>query len=151
MRSMYKEVILGGDVWDLLDEIMIYMNNPLQYYEKQVPFVRVIHSTLHFHIFGEPFCSFLSIVPYFLHQRNMSYLWAFSYARVYFCTDLPELAKRYLHVLFQRRVACHLSLLLVLNSLIVKKVERQGLMKFSLLLGEMYEFTYNFSIRVVIL
>nr|CAD1827492.1 unnamed protein product [Ananas comosus var. bracteatus] len=40
MRSMYKEVILGGDVWDLLDEIMIYMNNPLQYYEKQVPFVR---------------------------------------------------------------------------------------------------------------
>ncbi|ONK74835.1 uncharacterized protein A4U43_C03F10620 [Asparagus officinalis] len=39
-KSMYKEVVLGGDVWDLLDEIMIYMNNPMQYYEKQVSFVR---------------------------------------------------------------------------------------------------------------
>ncbi|XP_058072088.1 ATP-dependent zinc metalloprotease FTSH 12, chloroplastic isoform X2 [Magnolia sinica] len=39
-KSMYKEVILGGDVWDLLDELMIYMGNPLQYYEKQVQFVR---------------------------------------------------------------------------------------------------------------
>ncbi|XP_073006112.1 ATP-dependent zinc metalloprotease FTSH 12, chloroplastic isoform X1 [Typha latifolia] len=39
-KSSYKEVILGGDVWDLLDEIMIYMNNPMQYYEKQVAFVR---------------------------------------------------------------------------------------------------------------
>lgn len=42
-KSMYKEVVLGGDVWDLLDEIMIYMNNPMDYYEKQVAFVRVIH------------------------------------------------------------------------------------------------------------
>ncbi|WOK99704.1 ATP-dependent zinc metalloprotease FTSH 12, chloroplastic [Canna indica] len=41
-KSMYKEVVLGGDVWDLLDEIMIYMNNPMQYYEKQVGFVRGI-------------------------------------------------------------------------------------------------------------
>ncbi|KAJ0982359.1 hypothetical protein J5N97_010614 [Dioscorea zingiberensis] len=41
-KSMLKEVILGGDVWDLLDEIMIYMNNPMQYYEKQVQFVRGI-------------------------------------------------------------------------------------------------------------
>ncbi|XP_020574071.1 ATP-dependent zinc metalloprotease FTSH 12, chloroplastic [Phalaenopsis equestris] len=40
VKSMYNEVILGGDVWDLLDEIMIYMNNPMQYYEKKVPFVR---------------------------------------------------------------------------------------------------------------
>lgn len=40
VKSMYNEVILGGDVWDLLDEIMIYMNNPMQYYEKNVPFVR---------------------------------------------------------------------------------------------------------------
>lgn len=40
---MYKEVVLGGDVWDLLDEIMIYMNNPMEYYEKQVAFVRVIY------------------------------------------------------------------------------------------------------------
>lgn len=42
VKSMYNEVVLGGDVWDLLDEIMIYMNNPMQYYEKKVPFVRVI-------------------------------------------------------------------------------------------------------------
>lgn len=41
-KSMYKEVVLGGDVWDLLDELMIYMGNPMQYYERGVPFVRVI-------------------------------------------------------------------------------------------------------------
>ncbi|CAL1409381.1 unnamed protein product [Linum trigynum] len=41
-RSKYKEVVLGGDVWDLLDEIMIYMGNPMQYYEKGVKFVRGI-------------------------------------------------------------------------------------------------------------
>ncbi|XP_074317703.1 ATP-dependent zinc metalloprotease FTSH 12, chloroplastic-like isoform X1 [Silene latifolia] len=39
-KSMYKEVILGGDVWDLLDEIMIYISNPMQFYEKRVQFVR---------------------------------------------------------------------------------------------------------------
>ncbi|GLT61232.1 hypothetical protein SLA2020_339540 [Shorea laevis] len=39
-KSMYKEVVLGGDVWDLLDELMIYMGNPMQYYEKGVKFVR---------------------------------------------------------------------------------------------------------------
>ncbi|KAL5731389.1 ATP-dependent zinc metalloprotease FTSH 12 [Ranunculus cassubicifolius] len=39
-KSMYKEVVLGGDVWDLLDELMVYMGNPMQYYEKEVPFVR---------------------------------------------------------------------------------------------------------------
>ncbi|KAI3755978.1 hypothetical protein L1987_55789 [Smallanthus sonchifolius] len=39
-KSMYKDVVLGGDVWDLLDEIMIYMRNPMQYYEKEVKFVR---------------------------------------------------------------------------------------------------------------
>lgn len=38
---MYKEVVLGGDTWDLLDELMIYMRNPMQYYEKEVKFVRV--------------------------------------------------------------------------------------------------------------
>lgn len=38
--SILKEVILGGDVWDLLDELMIYMQNPMQYYEKGVQFVR---------------------------------------------------------------------------------------------------------------
>ncbi|KAK9699388.1 hypothetical protein RND81_08G170600 [Saponaria officinalis] len=41
-KSMYKEVILGGDVWDLLDEIMIYMRNPMQFYERGVQFVRGI-------------------------------------------------------------------------------------------------------------
>ncbi|KAE9620831.1 hypothetical protein Lal_00019631 [Lupinus albus] len=39
-KSMYKEVVLGGDVWDLLDELMIYMGNPMQFYEKGVQFVR---------------------------------------------------------------------------------------------------------------
>uniref|UniRef100_A0A7N0TFN8 AAA+ ATPase domain-containing protein n=1 Tax=Kalanchoe fedtschenkoi TaxID=63787 RepID=A0A7N0TFN8_KALFE len=39
-KSMQKEVIMGGDVWDLLDELMIYMGNPMQYYEKEVTFVR---------------------------------------------------------------------------------------------------------------
>ncbi|KAF6137574.1 hypothetical protein GIB67_031853 [Kingdonia uniflora] len=39
-KSMYKDVVLGGDVWDLLDELMVYMGNPMQYYERQVPFVR---------------------------------------------------------------------------------------------------------------
>ncbi|ESQ27162.1 hypothetical protein EUTSA_v100180710mg, partial [Eutrema salsugineum] len=39
-KSMYKEVVLGGDVWDLLDELMIYMGNPMQYYERNVAFVR---------------------------------------------------------------------------------------------------------------
>ncbi|CAN1263186.1 ATP-dependent zinc metalloprotease FTSH 12, chloroplastic [Linum perenne] len=41
-KSKYKDVVLGGDVWDLLDEIMIYMRNPMQYYEKRVKFVRGI-------------------------------------------------------------------------------------------------------------
>ena len=41
-KSMSKDVVLGGDVWDLLDELMIYMGNPMQYYEKDVKFVRVI-------------------------------------------------------------------------------------------------------------
>ncbi|XP_057725689.1 ATP-dependent zinc metalloprotease FTSH 12, chloroplastic isoform X1 [Arachis stenosperma] len=39
-KSMYKEVVLGGDVWDLLDELMIYMGNPMQFYERGVQFVR---------------------------------------------------------------------------------------------------------------
>lgn len=42
-KSMYKEVVLGGDVWDLLDELMIYMGNPMQFYERGVQFVRVKH------------------------------------------------------------------------------------------------------------
>ncbi|CAH9053081.1 unnamed protein product [Cuscuta epithymum] len=39
-KSVYNEVVLGGDVWDLLDELMIYMRNPMQFYEKEVKFVR---------------------------------------------------------------------------------------------------------------
>ncbi|KAK9156249.1 hypothetical protein Sjap_003729 [Stephania japonica] len=39
-RPMSKEVVLGGDVWDLLDELMIYMGNPMDYFEKKVRFVR---------------------------------------------------------------------------------------------------------------
>ncbi|GAA0166024.1 metalloprotease [Lithospermum erythrorhizon] len=39
-KTMHKEVVLGGDVWDLLDELMLYMGNPMQYYEKEVKFVR---------------------------------------------------------------------------------------------------------------
>ncbi|KAM1484232.1 hypothetical protein TB2_035450 [Malus domestica] len=39
-NSMSKEVVLGGDVWDLLDELMVYMGNPMQYYEREVKFVR---------------------------------------------------------------------------------------------------------------
>ncbi|KAL0537514.1 hypothetical protein IC582_026492 [Cucumis melo] len=38
--SMHKDVVLGGDAWGLLDELMIYMRNPMQYYDKRVPFVR---------------------------------------------------------------------------------------------------------------
>lgn len=41
---MSKEVVLGGDVWDVLDELMIYMGNPMQYYERGVKFVRVTFS-----------------------------------------------------------------------------------------------------------
>ncbi|KAJ4754538.1 ATP-dependent zinc metalloprotease FtsH [Rhynchospora pubera] len=41
-EPMYKEVVLGGDAWDLLDEIMIYLKNPMDYYERGVPFVRGI-------------------------------------------------------------------------------------------------------------
>lgn len=45
-KSMSKEVVLGGDVWDLLDELMIYMGNPMQYYERDVKFVRVNFSVI---------------------------------------------------------------------------------------------------------
>nr|QKY65103.1 FTSH protease 12 [Passiflora contracta] len=42
LKSMRKEVVLGGDVWDLVDEMMMYMSNPMQYYERGVKFVRGI-------------------------------------------------------------------------------------------------------------
>nr|QKY65072.1 FTSH protease 12 [Passiflora biflora] len=40
LKSMHKDVVLGGDVWDLLDEMMMYMRNPMQYYERGVKFVQ---------------------------------------------------------------------------------------------------------------
>lgn len=40
--SGYSDVVLGGDVWDLLNEIMIYMKNPLRYYKKRVKIPRGI-------------------------------------------------------------------------------------------------------------
>jgi cell division protease FtsH len=43
---MSKEVVLGGDVWDLLDELMIYMKNPMQFFDRDVKFVRVKHLIL---------------------------------------------------------------------------------------------------------
>lgn len=39
-KSMYKEVVLGGDIWDLLEELMLYMGNSMLYYEKDVKFMR---------------------------------------------------------------------------------------------------------------
>ncbi|KAJ0043421.1 hypothetical protein Pint_18131 [Pistacia integerrima] len=36
---------ITGDVWDLLDELMNYMGNPMEYYERGVQFVQVIFST----------------------------------------------------------------------------------------------------------
>lgn len=40
--SGYSDVVLGGDVWDIINEIMIYMKNPLQYYKKRVKLPRGI-------------------------------------------------------------------------------------------------------------
>lgn len=40
--SGYSDVVLGGDAWDLIDEIMIYMKNPLKYYKKRAKFPRGI-------------------------------------------------------------------------------------------------------------
>nr|QKY65079.1 FTSH protease 12 [Passiflora auriculata] len=40
LKSMHKDVVLGGDVWDLLDEMMMYMRNPMQYHERGLKFVR---------------------------------------------------------------------------------------------------------------
>lgn len=40
--SGYNDVVMGGDVWDLIDEITIYMKNPLQYYKKRVKIPRGI-------------------------------------------------------------------------------------------------------------
>ncbi|GAB2222867.1 hypothetical protein Droror1_Dr00016998 [Drosera rotundifolia] len=39
-KTISEEVILGGDIWDLLDELMIYMEDPMKYYDRSVSFVR---------------------------------------------------------------------------------------------------------------
>nr|QKY65085.1 FTSH protease 12 [Passiflora tenuiloba] len=40
LKSMHKDVVLGGDVWDLLDEMLMSMRNPMQYYERAVKSIR---------------------------------------------------------------------------------------------------------------
>lgn len=40
-KSQYKDVIVGGDIWQVIDEIMIYMRNPLKYFDKRVKLPRV--------------------------------------------------------------------------------------------------------------
>ncbi|KAG6543383.1 hypothetical protein Mapa_015297 [Marchantia paleacea] len=41
-KSQYKDVIVGGDIWQVIDEIMIYMRNPMKYYDKRVKLPRGI-------------------------------------------------------------------------------------------------------------
>ena len=66
-KSMHKEVVLGGDVWDLLDELMIYMGNPMQYYERGVKFVRVSFS----------FLFFLFFFPFPCDSKKQEVFWSF--------------------------------------------------------------------------
>ncbi|KAL2635062.1 hypothetical protein R1flu_006541 [Riccia fluitans] len=41
-RSQYKDVVVGGDIWQVIDEIMIYMRNPMKYYSRDVKLPRGI-------------------------------------------------------------------------------------------------------------
>ncbi|KAG0583886.1 hypothetical protein KC19_3G168900 [Ceratodon purpureus] len=41
-KSQYKDVVVGGDVWMVLEEIMTYMRNPLKYYNQKVKLPRGI-------------------------------------------------------------------------------------------------------------
>ncbi|KAL3692806.1 hypothetical protein R1sor_006457 [Riccia sorocarpa] len=41
-RSQYKDVIVGGDIWQVIDEIMTYMQNPMKYYNRDVKLPRGI-------------------------------------------------------------------------------------------------------------
>ncbi|KAJ7563243.1 hypothetical protein O6H91_03G102400 [Diphasiastrum complanatum] len=41
-RSQYKDVVVGGDVWLVLEEIMIYMRDPMKYHSKEVRLPRGI-------------------------------------------------------------------------------------------------------------
>jgi cell division protease FtsH len=43
-RSEYKDVVVGGDVWMVLEEIMMYMRNPMKYHNKRVKLPRVLLS-----------------------------------------------------------------------------------------------------------
>jgi cell division protease FtsH len=40
-KSQYKDVIVGGDIWMVLEEIMTYMRNPLKYHNQRVKLPRV--------------------------------------------------------------------------------------------------------------
>ncbi|CAM6084023.1 unnamed protein product [Calypogeia fissa] len=41
-RSQYKDVVVGGDVWQVIDEIMTYMRNPMKYHSRRVKLPRGI-------------------------------------------------------------------------------------------------------------
>lgn len=79
--------MLGGDVWDLLDELMIYMRNPMRYYEKQVKFVRVIYK-LNLELELEYYWNFKCINKYFGYKLQ--------YNRECFYQGLQGLEKHYL-------------------------------------------------------
>lgn len=123
---MSKEVVLGGDVWDLLDELMIYMGNPMQYYERDVKFVRVAFSSL------MKLC--LSFAFILVKEESFS---SFTHFRVFFSLDLLELVKLFLQGHLQRKAGYHLFLLQALSSQIVRKVVLQKSMRCFLLQGEM--------------
>ena len=40
-KSQYKDVIVGGDVWMVLEEIMTYMRDPMKYHNERVKLPRV--------------------------------------------------------------------------------------------------------------
>lgn len=40
--SGYKDIVLGGNVWDVLDEILMYMKNPTKYLKKGVRIPRAV-------------------------------------------------------------------------------------------------------------
>lgn len=58
-KSQYKDVIVGGDVWMIIEEIMTYMRDPMKYHSKRVKLPRVplfLH-TLNSLFFLLAFCS----------------------------------------------------------------------------------------------
>lgn len=125
---MYKEVVLGGDTWDLLDELMIYMGNPMQYYEKKVKFVRV-NLSIWFPI--RKVSRNIPLVKKIFHPQS------FVFCRVCFSMDLLEQEKHSLLALLQSRAGCLLFLHLVQSLLTVREVALHELMRSFLLQGEM--------------